>query len=261
MHRGRFLRYLRGVEFRAEDRRRKPQGNPTSLAEFHGLRPFRPGDSPRLVHWRTSARCGELMTREYEDAPGQNLIVVLDTTVERLKDKDETINEEQGREASIPHSSLLFVPFEAAVSLAATVCWEWCRRRGDRLLVAVAGKEPVVLDGLVGLDHGRRVLEALALAQPEVEIDMLALVERLTVNRVPSAALVVVGSGSKPARRCSESRLAAAGGLSRCRRPCGLRFLRTATLRTTCYRSHGVEDSPDNEPAEGTWNCIWTPHV
>ena len=52
--------------------------------------------------------------------------------------------------------------FEDVVSLTATICWEWCRRRGDRLILATGGDKPVVLDGLTGPVHARRVLECLA---------------------------------------------------------------------------------------------------
>jgi uncharacterized protein (DUF58 family) len=35
--------------------------------EFHRLREFRPGDSRRAIHWRTTARRNELMVREYQE--------------------------------------------------------------------------------------------------------------------------------------------------------------------------------------------------
>ncbi|MCI0340702.1 MAG: DUF58 domain-containing protein [Planctomycetales bacterium] len=34
--------------------------------EFRGLHDFRPGENPRRIHWRTSARVGRLLVREYE---------------------------------------------------------------------------------------------------------------------------------------------------------------------------------------------------
>jgi len=42
-------------------RERKGEGE-----QVHGLRPYRPGDSPRRIAWRTSARHDELYTREME---------------------------------------------------------------------------------------------------------------------------------------------------------------------------------------------------
>lgn len=46
--------------------------------EFHRLREYRPGDNPRAIHWRSSARRNELIMREYHQSREHNLIVVLD---------------------------------------------------------------------------------------------------------------------------------------------------------------------------------------
>lgn len=45
------------------------------------LRPYRYGDSTRLIHWRTSARYGEFQVRELElDRGGQDLVICLDSS-------------------------------------------------------------------------------------------------------------------------------------------------------------------------------------
>lgn len=45
------------------------------------LRPYRYGDSMRLIHWRTSARYGEFQVRELEiDRGGQDVTIFLDST-------------------------------------------------------------------------------------------------------------------------------------------------------------------------------------
>lgn len=36
-------------------------------AGLHNLRPYRAGDDPRLLHWKTSAKAGDLMLKELED--------------------------------------------------------------------------------------------------------------------------------------------------------------------------------------------------
>jgi len=38
--------------------------------EYRGLRPYRAGDDPRDIHWRTTARIGEPVVREYERSEG-----------------------------------------------------------------------------------------------------------------------------------------------------------------------------------------------
>jgi uncharacterized protein (DUF58 family) len=175
MHRGRLRRYLRGADPQRDRTRQRPQRHPGAQAEFHGLRGYQAGDSPRLIHWRTSARCGELMVREFEDLPGENLLLVFDPTLPPGCDP---------------------LVFESAVSLAATICWEWGRRSGERLLLAVGGLQPALLDGLTTPRHVRQVLESLALQEPTAATDARGLLACLQVGRLPSAAVLVVGIGA-----------------------------------------------------------------
>lgn len=46
--------------------------------EFHRMREFRTGDNPRDIHWRTSARRGELILREYQQNRDLNLAVIVE---------------------------------------------------------------------------------------------------------------------------------------------------------------------------------------
>ena len=52
---------------------RRPSG-----LEPHGVREYVEGEPLRAVHWPTSARRGELMVRELEDAPRDSVAIVLD---------------------------------------------------------------------------------------------------------------------------------------------------------------------------------------
>jgi hypothetical protein len=46
--------------------------------DFHSLREFRSGDNPRAIHWRSTARRGELILREFHQNREHTLAVVLD---------------------------------------------------------------------------------------------------------------------------------------------------------------------------------------
>jgi uncharacterized protein (DUF58 family) len=89
---------------RDESRKNEPQGNPnTSATEgtVRSLRPYRIGDPIRLVHWRTSARRGELRVREFEMVTGgQDIIIALDSAI--------GWNEENFEQAVISATSLYF---------------------------------------------------------------------------------------------------------------------------------------------------------
>ncbi len=47
--------------------------------EVIGVRPFRSGDLPRHVHWRSTARTGQLMSKEFADEQQPTLMLILDT--------------------------------------------------------------------------------------------------------------------------------------------------------------------------------------
>jgi uncharacterized protein (DUF58 family) len=45
--------------------------------EYLGVRGYRPGDPPRWVHWKSSARAGHLVVREYEEEVASRVVLVL----------------------------------------------------------------------------------------------------------------------------------------------------------------------------------------
>ncbi|HXG09595.1 MAG TPA: DUF58 domain-containing protein [Gemmataceae bacterium] len=175
LHRGRLRHYLTPVGFYEAGTRDAARRHAAAQAEFHGLRAFRTGDSPRWIHWRTSARCGELMVREFEDVPNDDLVLIVDPGPPPCSPQDRA-------------------GLEAVISLAATVCWEWCRQRGDRLMLVVAGSEPVVLDGLTGPEHALRMLECLAVLTGRPETAATALPERLASLPLPRAPILLLSA-------------------------------------------------------------------
>lgn len=147
------------------------QRHPAAHAIFHGLRAYVPGDNPRSIHWRTSARRGEPTVREFEDMPEDDLTLIVAA---------------RRTEAGAP-------ALERLISFAATVCWEWCRQHGDHFLLALAGAETHLIGGLTGPLLARRMLERLALEQGADAIDATDLVARLRTHGLPGGPVLLLG--------------------------------------------------------------------
>ncbi|HMW49990.1 MAG TPA: DUF58 domain-containing protein, partial [Cellvibrionaceae bacterium] len=67
-------------------RRRRGEG-----ADFAQLREYRPGDALRNIHWKATALRQQLISKEYQDAKDQRLIVLLDTG-QRMRAQEETLS-------------------------------------------------------------------------------------------------------------------------------------------------------------------------
>jgi len=132
--------------------------------EFHRLREFRTGDNPRDIHWRSSARRGQLILREYQQNRDFNLAVVLDLWLPESERASE--------------SDLV----ERALSFAATIIVEHGRSCRDAILtLSASGATTLRWQGqgtsasLESLFDGLAVLEAGAARETSALIDEILL--------------------------------------------------------------------------------------
>jgi uncharacterized protein (DUF58 family) len=145
----------------------------TDPAEVRGVRQYRPGDELRDVHWRTTARRGEVMVREYDTAPSPGLALVVEAWLPPNPNPSD-------RER-----------LEAALSLAATVAATWRRAFDCPVTVAVPGPEPAVVTAASEEDL-REALAPLADARGGPEPEPLP--AELLRHHLARAARIVVSS-------------------------------------------------------------------
>lgn len=141
----------------------------TGTTNFASLREYVPGDDPRRIHWRATARLGELIIRESVDTMEPTVTVVLDTRAQVL-----------GPTA-----------FEHGVELAASVA-EATVLAGRPADVRIVGEDgpAVVASGAVTL------LDRLAAACQTADGDPLRLLDEVDRTE-PGGALVVVTSAGE----------------------------------------------------------------
>lgn len=58
---------------------------------FHALREYQPGDDRRYIHWRSSAKHGRLLVRQFLDTRRSHLAVVVDTSPEVYTGEDAAV--------------------------------------------------------------------------------------------------------------------------------------------------------------------------
>jgi uncharacterized protein (DUF58 family) len=115
--------------------------------DYHGLRDYRAGDSRRWIHWRTSARRGELMIKQFEQQRNQDLCLLVDLwQPENPSPKD-------------------LASVELAVSFAATIVADRCRRAGSHLITGTAAETASLTKGPASHTLLQEVMHSLAVAE------------------------------------------------------------------------------------------------
>jgi uncharacterized protein (DUF58 family) len=137
--------------------------------DLRALREYVPGDELRHVHWRASAKIGQLLVREYVDPVQPHCTVVLDT-----------------RETTLDADA-----FEEAVEVAASVLWA---AAGEDHHVALVTDRPGPPAGGRGPDGGRVALDRLAAATRRPGHDLARTLE--AVRRGPRGGWLVLVTGS-----------------------------------------------------------------
>ena len=111
--------------------------------ELHGVREYEQGESLRRVHWRSTARRGQLMVKELEDAPRDEIAVLLDADA----------------------SAVAGESFDVQVRAAGSILDSYVHRGRRAVLVVNSERRDVQQVHSVAADW-RRALELLAAAEP-----------------------------------------------------------------------------------------------
>lgn len=81
----RLLSLCRSADESGESQRPRPGGND----EFYGIRRYRPGDNPRRIYWRRSARTGVLLAKEMTHVSPPRLLLAVDSQLRNPTPEDQ----------------------------------------------------------------------------------------------------------------------------------------------------------------------------
>jgi uncharacterized protein (DUF58 family) len=161
--------------------------------EFYSMREYIPGDDPKRINWKATARYNELIVNEAEAERVTDVMIVLDTDVSLFGTSDNQLFE-RGLQAAASYARLLL-------------------RQGNRVGVVLQGGERGSLPASFGKRHERRILYLLAAAKPGRATVSTSYVMNLLARRMlPSRSQVVIISPLfDPEIKEGVNQLAAAG--------------------------------------------------
>ncbi|WP_241961172.1 DUF58 domain-containing protein [Salinibacterium hongtaonis] len=163
------------------------EGNPTrditsSDVSFHALREYTAGDERRFIHWKSTAKTGTYMVRQFEETRRSHLVIALS-----LADRDYASDDE----------------FEMAVSVAGSLGVRAIRDvRNVSVVVGIttpefAKRKLFGVRALSTLSPGR-LLDDLALVEREASSLDLSEVARVTADQVAGLSVAFLICGSTP---------------------------------------------------------------
>jgi uncharacterized protein (DUF58 family) len=134
---------------------------------FHTLRDYAAGDDRRYIHWRTSARTGQLMVRQFVDTRRIHATMVVDGDPSSYATEDE---------------------FELALSAAGSIA---VRAIQDEQQASIIASDEAVGDGTV-----QQILDALTRA--DFGEERLATLAGRVLRTAPDTSIAILISGSVP---------------------------------------------------------------
>jgi len=152
--------------------------------DFAGCRDFRSGDEPRHIHWRSSARAGHLVVKEYQEEYLSRVAVIVDTHVTKPRFSFRL------KKSTHPE----YRDLEAAIALAASLADFLAR--GDYVIdFFAAGPEVYHFQGGRSLSCLDGILDILACLEPNHARPILEMTPEVMheVAGIGSAVVILLG--------------------------------------------------------------------
>jgi hypothetical protein len=148
---------------------------------FHAIREYVPGDSPRHIHWRSTAKTGKIMVRQYEESRRSRIALLLG-----LNDDDEYASEDE---------------FEMAVSAAASLGAQGIRDGRDVLVTASAeipefSRTEVKAIQTIPTLTAKGMLDSISAIESSDRAMRIEDVAKLTVSTFPELSIAFIVTGS-----------------------------------------------------------------
>jgi len=167
--------------------------------EFQGCRDYREGDNPRHIHWRSSARRGDLVVREFQDEYLSRTALIVDTCLRRPKRRPSLFRATKQILDFFKGKGMLWpdgtVPeLEAALSLAAAIA-EFLLKGECLIDLFAAGKDVRHLQAGRQVATLKTLLDILSEIEPEPSPSLQELKEEVfeEIGGLGNAIVILLG--------------------------------------------------------------------
>lgn len=159
--------------------------------EFFGLRAYRTGDSPRWIHWRSSARRDELVVKQFQQPESRELVVLLDLVIP-------SDTSEETRRAYIKTE-------DTAVEFVATLVDKMTHGNVGSITVTIADSSPTLASRITARSQGYALLDRLGNARGSTKSTLGSALQLLEREYRHVEHLIIISTRSMPARWADES--------------------------------------------------------
>ena len=196
--------------------------------DFFGLREWQAGDHPKWIHWRTSARLGELAVRQFEQQRRLELYILLDGFSTGDAEGD--------------------VHAENAISLAAAMIVQWVGTPSNQIALAIASHQTSSVT-LGGNDLGKRkMLEDLAAVQTTTAPHLIEAVKAAHEQTGRTPDLIIISPRSHSLAMLVEPQLHSA--MMPWARRGNMRWIDCSDLSLRRWVSFESSETPSNHPSK-----------
>ena len=159
-----------------EGTQRRQLGQARASGDFFGVREWQAGDSRRWIHWRSSARHQKLVVKQFEQQRHRDVAVLLDLWQPAAASAADRVN------------------VELAISFAATIVADACRRGGSNLLVAIGGEGLGLCGGSASPPVMEEIMAQLAVAEASPAASLAGLASAVMPKVSADAEVVVIST-------------------------------------------------------------------
>ena len=173
---------------------RKRSLEPT--VQFAEIRPYVAGDDLKKIHWLSSRKLNKLMVREFEQYSNEESWCFLDAEINQYW-RNENKKPESDPWIFTKKEQVVITEdtFEYCASIAASICHLMVRRNMPVGLLATT-REPLRLSPEVGLRQESKLMELLALSEPNGRLSLEGLIQNAINGIRPGSTIFLLTTRS-----------------------------------------------------------------